>query len=533
MKRFFLGGWLVIFLSIVTAGSFFMAAHAAAAQYTLYYSDSDKETLKKIFEDGEKQQEIGEKMVVAAKGGLFGDGYNLVFSPAVNNQLNNDPGGDDDSDEYFAVAPVYCKGDTISLEEPTDKPYFAIDYVLGYRFDKWKDVETATGTPKTYKTYAGITKVTKVADGGIANEVVHIKKSSTGTKDLGDDDANGTAEITSVGQGERGQGKKISELGISSTCLGALTRGDLGQKTQSYWGLTEDQRTEIDTIVNESPTADVSGSSGSTGDSADTCRGGALGWVLCPIIEGFTAGIKGAAAIIESMLTFRVLADTNGDNKIKPIHEAFVGIANVVLILAFLYVIYAQTTSAGMSNYSIKKALPRIVLGAIFINLSYYICALLIDFSNIAGNSIIGFMVGSGGGSNTIASQINASVGNGGVDFFSTAGDVAAGTAVGGGLLAGGVAAFAIGASALLWLVVPLLLGVLVSMFTVLILLIARQVIILALVLVSPIAFAAWLLPNTEQYFKKWWQLFSQQLILFPMLMGVFGAAILAASLIG
>lgn len=529
MKRFFLGGWLLIFLSIVTAGSFFMAVHAAAAQYTLYYSDSDKEALKKIFEDGEKQDEIGEKMVISAKGGLFGDGYNLVFSPAVNNQLNQARSGqDDDSDEYFAVAPVYCKGDSVSLEQPTEKPYYAIDYVLGYKFDKWKDVETATGTPKTYKTHAGITKVTKVNDSGTTNELLHIKKSSTGLNDLGDDDANGVS-----GDGGEGEGKRISELGLSSACTGALTRGNLGNKTQSYWGLPEDQRSEWDTIINESPTADVSGSTGSSGESADTCRGGALGWVLCPIIEGFTAGIKGAAAIIESMLTFRVLADANGDNKIKPIHEAFVGIANVVLILAFLYVIYAQTTSAGMSNYSIKKALPRIVLGAIFINLSYYICALLIDFSNIAGNSIIGFMVGSGGGSNTIASQINASVGNGGVDFFSTAGDVAAGTAVGGGLLVGGVAAFAIGASALLWLVVPLLLGVLVSMFTVLILLIARQVIILALVLVSPIAFAAWLLPNTEQYFKKWWQLFTQQLILFPMLMGVFGAAILAASLIG
>jgi len=143
-------------------------------------------------------------------------------------------------------------------------------------------------------------------------------------------------------------------------------------------------------------------------------------------------------------------------------------------------------------------------------------------------------MIGAGGGDTSISAQINEAVGggSGGVNFFSTGGDVAAGTVIGGGLLAGGVAAASIGASALLWLAVPLLLAALVSIFATMLVLIARQVILLGLVLVSPLAFAAWLLPNTDQYFRKWWSLFTQQLIVFPMLMVVFGASILAASLI-
>lgn len=282
------------------------------------------------------------------------------------------------------------------------------------------------------------------------------------------------------------------------------------------------------------PSEAPSTAAATSGDEVDSCRGGALGWVLCPIVDGFASAIQGAGSIIESMLTFRILADKGDGGKIQAIHGAFVSMANILLIVAFMVIVFSQSTSVGLSNYGIKRMLPRLVMGAIFINLSFYICAFLIDISNIAGTSIVGFMIGAGGGDTSISAQINEAVGggSGGVNFFSTGGDVAAGTVIGGGLLAGGVAAATIGATALLWLAVPLLLAALISIFATMLVLIARQVILLGLVLVSPLAFAAWLLPNTDQYFRKWWSLFTQQLIVFPMLMVVFGASILAASLI-
>ncbi|MCZ6324111.1 hypothetical protein O5165_25825, partial [Escherichia coli] len=44
--------------------------------------------------------------------------------------------------------------------------------------------------------------------------------------------------------------------------------------------------------------------------------------------------------------------------------------------------------NAGLNNYSIKKMLPRLIVAAILVNLSYYICAIAVDISNILGHSL-------------------------------------------------------------------------------------------------------------------------------------------------
>lgn len=512
-------------LTLVIGGG---ATHAAAGitGAALYYDDADKNKLKSIFNDGEKQEDIGDMMKVVLKGGVFGDGTIFSFTSAVNQQLNQNGAGNDntfnpegflggdDSDEYFAVTPVYCSGNEIKLTEPETKPYFRINYVLGYHFGDWNDLQNKDN----YETHAGITEITKVGDAGQADTLLHKKNVKTDFGNLSDSDSN------------RGEGENINSI-LPAGCNNALPRGSFDTKTRNFYKMSEAEKEAIKAIIED---AGGTGAGGAAG-AVDSCQGGALGWVLCPIIDGFASAIQGAGSIIESLLTFRVLADKDDGGKIQAIHGAFVSMANILLIIVFMVIVFSQSTSVGLSNYGIKRMLPRLVMGAIFINLSFYICAFLIDISNIAGTSIVGFMIGAGGGPMSISGAINETVGggsSGGVNFFSTGGDVAVG-AVGVGAVGAGIAvASTLTATALLWLVVPILLAVLVSIFATMLVLIARQVILLGLVLVSPLAFAAWLLPNTDQYFKKWWSLFTQQLIIFPMLMAIFGASILAASLI-
>ncbi len=519
MKRFFRQRWalaVVAIAVIVSIGGVVQAA-AGITKAVLYYEESNANKLKTIFNDGEKQEEIGDMLKVVVKGGLFGDGTVFSFTPEINQQLNDGNNSDDDSDEYFAVAQVYCSGTTLSLTEPSTRPFYKIDYVLGYDFNDWNAVQDGDN----YRTRAGITKITKMGSGGQADAVVHQKNDRTGPGNLADNDAN-----------EGGDGEGINSI-LSTECSNGLPRASFDTPTKNYYKLPDSEKTDIKTIVDAAGGA--GGGSASSTDEVDSCRGGALGWVLCPVVDGFTEAIKGAAAIVESLMTFQILADKDNNDKIQAIHTAFVSMANILLIVAFMTIVFSQSTSVGLSNYGIKRMLPRLIMGAIFINLSFFICAFLIDISNIAGNSIIGFMIGAGGGETSISGAINQVAGgqdSGGTNFFSTGGDVTLGTASVGGLVAGGAAAYAIGPMGLLFLVAILLLAVVVSIFATLLVLIARQVILLALVLVSPLAFAAWLLPNTEQYFRKWWSLFTQQLILFPMIMAVFGASILAASLV-
>lgn len=241
------------------------------------------------------------------------------------------------------------------------------------------------------------------------------------------------------------------------------------------------------------------------------CIGGPMGWILCPIINYMADGIVAIASFMDSMLQFKLLIGTDSGTQIRDAVGSFAAVGNIILVIAFLIIIFSQTTSLGLSNYGIKRMMPRVVIAAILINLSFYICALAIDMSNITGNAIMGFITGQGASNVTITKGL------------SDATQLSGPGAVQGAF--GTVMAAAIGVLLLVLFLGPLALG----MFITFIILVGRQVILLFLVLTAPLAFAAWLLPNTESWFKKWKDLFISMLVVYPMLMAIFGVALFAA----
>lgn len=272
-------------------------------------------------------------------------------------------------------------------------------------------------------------------------------------------------------------------------------------------------------------------SSESGGEAEVSCQGGVLGWILCPFVKVMTDVIREVAGIIDGLMQYRLLAtaeseansgggqgslqsNVNPSDIMRAAWQNFLNIANILLVIAFLAIIFSQATSVGISNYGIKRMLPRLIAGAILMNLSFYICAFAVDLTNILGNSILGVMQGMSNISGDPSIQ-------GAMDQLSGPSGLRQGFAVGILAVAAAVAVAVIG-------LLPVLFGILV----VLIVLAVRQVVLTVLILVSPIAFVAWLLPNTEQYFKKWWSLFSTMLLAYPIVMLVFGAAMFVASLL-
>ena len=71
--------------------------------------------------------------------------------------------------------------------------------------------------------------------------------------------------------------------------------------------------------------------------------------------------------------------------------------ANIIFIIGFLIIVFSQLTSFGVSNYGIKRLLPKIIIAAILVNVSFYICAIAVDLSNILGNSLRGILMPEGG----------------------------------------------------------------------------------------------------------------------------------------
>jgi hypothetical protein len=189
-------------------------------------------------------------------------------------------------------------------------------------------------------------------------------------------------------------------------------------------------------------------------------------------------------------------------------------IANVAFVIAFLIIIFSQLTSIGITNYGVKKLLPRIVVAAILVNISYFVCQIAVDLSNILGYSLKDLLVGL---APTTAKTAQGWLSTGGSGFT----EIATGI-IGGALI--GVALYA-ALSAL----VPVLIAAVVALVMILFILVARQALIIILIVISPLAFVAFLLPNTEKLFKQWQKVFTSMLLLFPIVALVFGLSSLAS----
>lgn len=241
-------------------------------------------------------------------------------------------------------------------------------------------------------------------------------------------------------------------------------------------------------------------------DAVVVCGAGALGWLICPMIAVMQSAIQTIASLLDTFLQLQPLSQTGTGKTTYDLWKSVLNIANIILVIAFLFVIFSQATSIGLSNYGIKKILPRIIAAAILMNLSFFICQVLVDFSNILGGSA-GQLVRAATDGATFSSAVTKQVSN----LQQLA---AAGVAI---------------AIILFFFLIPVLLSFLAVFFTIA----ARFALIILLVLVAPLAFAAWVLPNTEKYFQKWWGLFFNLLMLYPIIMFVFAAAIIASRAVG
>lgn len=244
-----------------------------------------------------------------------------------------------------------------------------------------------------------------------------------------------------------------------------------------------------------------------------TCHStsGAVGWIVCPILElASSASVWIYENVIDPSLRTRVsLFDVSGDN--NGTYQAwgvFRNVANIVFIIILLFVIFSQVTGFGIDNYGIKKTLPKLIIAALLVNISFYICQLCIDLSNILGNSIYDFLNGikidipavAGAGDATYATSIIFAI------FSVLAGGTAIAYFAGWSVIKGALLA-----------VVPVLLGALIGILLLFFMLAMRQAIVVLLVVISPLAFVCYILPNTRNLFDRWSQLLRGMLLLYPI----------------
>ena len=287
-----------------------------------------------------------------------------------------------------------------------------------------------------------------------------------------------------------------------------------GKKTdeegQTFQCLNIDQMQII--VDNYTNPLDNIGANDPDNDENEACYAGAgaMGWLLCPAIMSLEGLMDQVYSFVEEHF-LKIRSDSifngtgSGQFRTNGVHEAWSklqAIANIIFIIFFIVVLFSQITGVGISNYGIKKMLPKLIVTAVLINLSYIICAVLVDLSNVLGVGLRGLLESGLG--------IQAAQGAG------------AGATVSGFLVAGSITLTSIIIAVCInpGLVVTLLLFLGSAAIAVLFLwlvLVVREVVVILGIVLSPVAFACSALPNTESLFKKWMKIMQAMLLLYPL----------------
>lgn len=250
-------------------------------------------------------------------------------------------------------------------------------------------------------------------------------------------------------------------------------------------------------------------------DKAETkCSLGKMGWLLCPTISFLSKITDRLFSLIQQWLVVPpILA---GDDKAAFVAWKFMrNFANIFFIIFLLIVIASQVAGGGNTAYALRTIIPRLIVIALLINLSFYICSFALDVSNVMGSSLYGTIRGL----SPPGSPVNE---------FRTWESVTSAIVLGGG----GAALLAAGMLAGLAALVPMLIMTFISMTIVLLSLLLRQSLIIILIIIAPLAFVLKLLPGTDSWYQKWQTMFTQMLFLYPTIAIVFAGAYFASNII-
>lgn len=345
---------------------------------------------------------------------------------------------------------------------------------------------------------------------------VYVVRGSDGKLQKSDKGPDGFSHSYTITKSDRKENSKVDDVYYKSgnsgdnaddvTCaeMATLTR----ENAKDYAAWAENNVDLAKSNDDKSPARSLTGDPNNPGEET-TCAIDGIGWIVCPVMT-FLATINDKAfGFLEGLLGIRP-ALIRDEGTISA-WSTFRDFANVMFVIAFMVIVYSQLTSAGVSNYGLKKMLPKVVVAAILVNLSYFICAIMVDISNIAGSSIYSLM-------DTIGQEAVR-----GGDKVGGAGNTW--SDIVGGILVAGVGVL---------LVVALVMAptVLLALAVVLLILIARQALVIILIIASPLAFVAYLLPNTEDWFKRWWKAFVATLMVYPIVGLVFGGSMLVSNIL-
>ncbi|MEO6760842.1 MAG: hypothetical protein ABI220_00500 [Candidatus Saccharimonadales bacterium] len=244
---------------------------------------------------------------------------------------------------------------------------------------------------------------------------------------------------------------------------------------------------------------DTNGIAKNCDDAVFDCGGNALNWILCPVILGAQKAAESVDGFITDSLDVDLgsIFDGTGvagsaQNGYYTAWNSFRVLATAILIIGGLIMVASQALGFEILDaYTIRKVLPRLLVAVIGINLSWPLMRFIVGFFDTVGFDIRSLIY-------SPFSHMHGSI------SFST-GIV--------GIFAGAATVFAMGLASL-----TLILTAAMALFVGFIILVIRQLALIVIIILAPIAIACYILPGTQKIWKMWKDNFLGLLVMFPII---------------
>ena len=232
-----------------------------------------------------------------------------------------------------------------------------------------------------------------------------------------------------------------------------------------------------------------------------------LNWLMCPIAEGLAGVAKSLDSGINDMMTIDTGRIFAGDSGYHTAWAAMRNYALIFLVIATLIIIISQALGFEILDaYTVRKVLPRLLIAAVAMSLSWQLMSFFVTLTNDLGAGIRGIIYAP-----FSSLQPSGGVTLGGQGFLLTE-------------LLGAGAIWALGVFGMLSFLATAALAVAVA-FLVLVL---RNILIIMLIIFAPIAIVCYILPNTKKVYDIWLDSFAKGLMMFPII-----AAFIAVGRVG
>ena len=241
-----------------------------------------------------------------------------------------------------------------------------------------------------------------------------------------------------------------------------------------------------------------------------------------------TNNSTGSLGSLETELSLTGGKDSAGnilqESSIHKVWKVSMAVVNVVVILALLAIAFANIFHLNINTYAAKKALPGLVIGVVGANASWLLARFLVDVTGAV--SIWAASIGTHGGGITslIIWDFPIAIGRALLPLIETVILAVLGTS----LFIGGLP---LTIALLVALIAFLYYAFLIIAF--IIALFKRIIILYFLIMVAPLAFVAYGIPNFQQYFFKWWDNFLRFLFVFPIILFGMAATVILTDTVG